>query len=105
MAELQIAQQRQRHSPALDPHLHLQSPNGHVYVQREQRILSEGAQAQFMRMQPAIHEEQEVLRAEAMRRIMETERMEEKRRRKAAKIAHMVSPPLYLIESQRLTPS
>ncbi|TFY78939.1 hypothetical protein EWM64_g5071 [Hericium alpestre] len=40
-------------------------------------------------MQASTQEEQEALRAEAMRRIMETERMEEKRRRKAAKIAHM----------------
>lgn len=38
-------------------------------------------------MDPA---QQEALRAEAMRKIMETERMEEKRRRRAAKIAHMV---------------
>jgi DNA topoisomerase 2-associated protein PAT1 len=34
--------------------------------------------------------EQEALQAEAMRKILETEKMEEKRRRKAAKIAHMV---------------
>lgn len=33
--------------------------------------------------------DQESLRLEAMRKIMETEKMEEKRRRKAAKIAHM----------------
>lgn len=35
--------------------------------------------------------DQEALRAEAMRKILEAERMEERRRRKAAKIAHMVS--------------
>jgi len=34
--------------------------------------------------------DQEALRIEAMRKIVEAERMEEKRRRKAAKIAHMV---------------
>lgn len=34
--------------------------------------------------------DQEALRAEAMRKIVEAEKMEEKRRRKAAKIAHMV---------------
>ena len=35
-------------------------------------------------------EVQEMLRAEAMRKIMEAERMEEKRRRKLEKIRHMV---------------
>lgn len=35
--------------------------------------------------------DQEALRVEAMRKIVEAERMEEKRRRRAAKIAHMVS--------------
>ena len=37
-------------------------------------------------------EHQETLRAEAMRKIMEAERMEEKRRRKLEKIRHMVLP-------------
>jgi len=52
------------------------------------------AQVEFMRdMQGISQAEQEALRVEAMRKIMETERiMEEKRRRKAAKIAHMVIP-------------
>ena len=35
--------------------------------------------------------DQEALRAEAMRKIVEAEKMEEKRRKKAAKIAHMAS--------------
>jgi DNA topoisomerase 2-associated protein PAT1 len=49
------------------------------------------AQAEFIRdMQGASPAEQETLRTEAMRKILEAERMEEKRRRKAAKIAHMV---------------
>jgi DNA topoisomerase 2-associated protein PAT1 len=48
------------------------------------------AQVEFMRdMQGISQAEQEALRVEAMRKIMETERMEERRRRKAAKIAHM----------------
>jgi DNA topoisomerase 2-associated protein PAT1 len=52
------------------------------------------AQVEFMRdMQASSQVEQDALQAEAMRRIMETERMEEKRRRKAAKIAHMVCHP------------
>jgi len=51
------------------------------------------AQVEFMRdMQGISQAEQEALRVEAMRKIMETERMEEKRHRKAAKIAHMVMP-------------
>ncbi|EIW79273.1 hypothetical protein CONPUDRAFT_59162 [Coniophora puteana RWD-64-598 SS2] len=62
-------------------------------IQMQQRLLSEMAQAEFLReMQganPASQAEQEALRMEAMRKIMETERMEERRRRRAAKIAHM----------------
>ena len=59
----------------------------------QQRLLAEMAQAEFMRdLQGVSAVEQEALRMEAMRKIMETERMEEKRRRRAAKIAHMVSP-------------
>lgn len=57
----------------------------------QQRLLSEMAQVEFMRdMQGMSTADQEALRMEAMRKIMETERMEEKRRRRAAKIAHMV---------------
>lgn len=56
----------------------------------QQRLLSEIAQAEFIRdLQGTNAAEQEALRMEAMRKIMETERMEEKRRRRAAKIAHM----------------
>jgi DNA topoisomerase 2-associated protein PAT1 len=54
------------------------------------------AQVEFMRdMQGISQAEQEALRVEAVRKIMETERMEEKRRRKAAKIAHMVMPIIF----------
>lgn len=63
-------------------------------IQLQQRLLSEMAQAEFIReMQtatPKQPDQQEALRVEAMRKILEAEKMEEKRRRKAAKIAHMV---------------
>ena len=63
-------------------------------IQLQQRLLSEMAHAEFMReMQvgnPKQIGQQDALRAEAMRKILEAEKMEEKRRRKAAKIAHMV---------------
>ncbi|TFY51241.1 hypothetical protein EVG20_g11094 [Dentipellis fragilis] len=91
----QLGQRRQR-SPMIDPHLQLHSPyqqNGQILpqnIQLQQRLLSELAQQEFLQnISATSQEEQEALRAEAMRRIMETERMEEKRRRKAAKIAHM----------------
>ncbi|TFK71608.1 hypothetical protein BDN72DRAFT_817099 [Pluteus cervinus] len=58
-------------------------------IQVQQRLLSELAQAEFLREMQAPHADQEALRAEAMRKIVEAEKMEEKRRRKAAKIAHM----------------
>lgn len=60
-------------------------------IQLQQRLLSEMAQAEFLReMQGLSQADQEALRVEAMRKILEAEKMEEKRRRKAAKIAHMV---------------
>ena len=60
--------------------------------QLQQRLLAQLAQAEFMReMQGMSEADQEALRVEAMRKIVETEKMEERRRRKAAKIAHMVS--------------
>ncbi|KAI5984315.1 topoisomerase II-associated protein PAT1 [Pisolithus albus] len=98
-ADLQALQQRRTHSPATHlggnsvetPLMNQQNaqflPQN---IQLQQRLLSEMAQAEFMRDVQGISQvEQEALRAEAMRKIMETERMEEKRRRKAAKIAHM----------------
>lgn len=97
--DLQLLQQRRTRSPAAFPGagtgdlsvLNAQSPPQSIQLQK--RLLSELAQAEYMRDVQAISQvEQEALRAEAMRKIMETERMEEKRRRKAAKIAHMVSP-------------
>ncbi|KAF8840823.1 hypothetical protein BDN67DRAFT_968002 [Paxillus ammoniavirescens] len=102
-ADLQALQQRRTHSPAtaaygaglggggetplINQHNSQFLPQN---IQLQQRLLSEMAQAEFMRdMQGISQAEQDALRAEAMRKIMETERMEEKRRRKAAKIAHM----------------
>lgn len=71
-------------------------------IQMQQRLLAEMAQAEFLStMQgPGLSERdaretrklQEMLRLEAMRKIMEAERMEEKRKRKLDKIAHMVRP-------------
>lgn len=108
-ADLQTLQQRRTHSPATPAfapgatgtgELPLINQHNAQYlpqsIQLQQRLLSEMAQAEFMRdMQGISQAEQEALRAEAMRKIMETERMEEKRRRKAAKIAHMASCSLF----------
>lgn len=61
------------------------------HLQLQQRILAQLAQAEFtqtMNGGPAL--DQGVLRAEATRKILEAERLEEKRRRKAEKIAYMV---------------
>lgn len=65
-------------------------------MQLQQRLLSEMVQVEFMReMQGASTlAEQESLRMEAMKKIVEAEKMEEKRRRKAMKIAHMVKAVL-----------
>lgn len=89
--------QRRTHSPVIDSQYALFNQQNTQYmpqsIQLQQRLLSEMAQVEFMRdMQGISQAEQEALRVEAMRKIMETERMEERRRRKAAKIAHMVMP-------------
>ena len=90
LAELAALQGMRHGSPSLEALFAAQ--NGLPPGSQRQRMMSEYAQAEFLRdFQAASPEEQEQLRAEAMRRIMETERMEERRRRKAAKIAHMVS--------------
>lgn len=86
--------QRRTHSPVIDSQYALFNQQNAQYmpqsIQLQQRLLSEMAQVEFMRdMQGISQAEQEALRVEAMRKIMETERMEERRRRKAAKIAHM----------------
>jgi DNA topoisomerase 2-associated protein PAT1 len=94
LSQQQFVQRRQQSPAFVDPHLQPQYQQKGQYVpqniQLQQRLLSEMAQVEFMRdMQVSSQAEQDALQAEAMRRIMETERMEEKRRRKAAKIAHM----------------
>ena len=104
LAEIQAAQvfhQQQRRqrsrSPAIGNHqisASLQESAQHHAnkIQLQQRLLSEMAQAEFSRdFQSVSQADQEALRAEAMRKIVEAEKMEEKRRKKAAKIAHMAS--------------
>ncbi|TDL23786.1 hypothetical protein BD410DRAFT_820717 [Rickenella mellea] len=101
----QLAHQRLRsHSPAIlgmaeQPLLYSQQQQqqqGSLYAQNvqnlqmQQRILSQLAQEQFSQGMAEMNpEEHEALRQEAIKKIMEAERMEGKRRRKAAKIAHM----------------
>ncbi|KAF7356741.1 PAT1 domain-containing protein [Mycena venus] len=90
IAELQALQQQQLHrrqrsqSPAYQD-FNVTPQN----IQLQQRLL-ELVQSEYLQnFQGATQAEQEALRAEAMRKIVETEKMEDKRRRKAAKIAHM----------------
>jgi len=61
-------------------------------VQVQQRLLAEAAQLELLQQLKGSPNQidQETLRAEAMRKIMEAERMEDKRRRRQAKVAHMV---------------
>lgn len=60
-------------------------------IQMLQQRMPELSQADILReLHAASPAEQEALRHEAMRKIIEAEKMEEKRRKKAAKIAHMV---------------
>ncbi|KAJ6591718.1 topoisomerase II-associated protein PAT1 [Mycena vulgaris] len=91
IAELQALQQQQLHrrqrsqSPAYQD-FNIAPQNVHL----QQRLLAELAQVEYMRDFPgATQAEQDALRAEAMRKIVEAEKMEDKRRKKAAKIAHM----------------
>lgn len=66
-------------------------------IQLQQRLLADLAHSDFPRdIHGTSQAEQEALRVEAMRKILEAEKMEEKRRRKAAKIAHMVCYLLFL---------
>lgn len=95
---IQAQQLRRQRSPG--GFVNMQNSPGLQNVQRmphdeqmQQRLLlSEIAQAEFLQnLQGVSLADQEILRAEAMRKIVEAERMEDKRRRRAAKIAHMVS--------------
>jgi DNA topoisomerase 2-associated protein PAT1 len=62
-------------------------------IQLQQGLLSDMVQMEFMREMQGTSSQagQESLRMEAMKKILEAEKMEEKRRRKAMKIAHMVN--------------
>ena len=62
-------------------------------VQAQQRLLAEAAQLELLQQLKGTPTQidSEGLRAEAMRKIMEAERMEDKRRRRQAKVSHMVS--------------
>ncbi|KAG5221246.1 topoisomerase II-associated protein [Salix suchowensis] len=69
-------------------------------IQLQQRLLSELAQAEFLRdMHGGAPVDQEALRTEALRKIVEAEQMEEKRRRKAMKIARMVCFVLRIVRA------
>ncbi|TFK25645.1 hypothetical protein FA15DRAFT_341353 [Coprinopsis marcescibilis] len=58
-------------------------------LQLQQRLLAEMAQSEYARDIHGNPANQEQLRMEAMRKILEAEKMEEKRRRKAQKLAYM----------------
>ncbi|CAA7267400.1 unnamed protein product [Cyclocybe aegerita] len=90
--EQQLQQQHYRRQSSRSPAVgHSQYREGYLAThQLQQRLLSELPQSEVAREMLAVNSaEQEALRMEAMRKIVEAEKMEEKRRRKAAKIAHM----------------
>ncbi|KAJ7066759.1 topoisomerase II-associated protein PAT1 [Mycena amicta] len=90
IAELQALQQQQAHRRRRSQSPAYQDLNVVPQSALQQRLLAELAQADYLRdLQGVSPAEQEALRAEAMRKIVEAEKMEDKRRRKAAKIAHM----------------
>ena len=102
VAEIQAAEQllrRRQQSPASFSRDQIEAPfqQSMQYlpqdVQVQQRLLAEAAQLELLQQLKGTHNptDQESLRAEAMRKIMEAERMEDKRRRRQAKVAHMVS--------------
>ncbi|KAJ3841338.1 topoisomerase II-associated protein PAT1 [Lentinula raphanica] len=94
--QLQERLRQRSQSPATRPGSHRPAPLEDTLpylpqsIQLQQRLLSEMAQAELLReIQGLSQIDQEALRVEAMRKILEAEKMEEKRRRKASKIAHM----------------
>ena len=102
LAEFQAAEQllrRRQQSPASFMNDQLEAPfqQSMQYlpqdIQIQQRLLAEAAQLELLQQFKGSPNpiDQENLRAEAMRKIMEAERMEDKRRRRQAKVAHMVS--------------
>ena len=104
LVELQAAEQllrrgQRQQSPASFVNDQLEAPfqQSMQYLpqdlQIQQRLLAEAAQLELLQQLKGTPNQvdQETLRAEAMRKIMEAERMEDKRRRRQAKVAHMVS--------------
>jgi len=104
LVELQAAEQllrrgQRQQSPAAFVNDQLEAPfqQSMQYLpqdlQIQQRMLAEAAQLELLQQLKGTPNQvdQETLRAEAMRKIMEAERMEDKRRRRQAKVAHMVS--------------
>lgn len=97
IAELRAAQELQqmrRPSPAFDPHIQqLARQHGAGAlpdIQMQQRLLHQAANDQFLRDMGRLEQvDQRSVNQQIHLHIMEAERMEEKRRRKAAKIAHM----------------
>ena len=101
-AAAQLLRRRQQRSPASFVNDQLEAPfqQSMQYlpqdIQVQQRLLAEAAQLELLQQLKGTPTQidQEGLRAEAMRKIMEAERMEDKRRRRQAKVAHMVGPNL-----------
>lgn len=92
MAELQAAQaQLDRRQRSQSPAARLPLGEGLHYVPQQPRTLADITQSDMLRDLGGTPAEQETLRMEAMRKIVEAEKLEEKRRRRAAKIAHMVN--------------
>lgn len=98
--QLQLQQQQQRRQSSRSPAV--ANPARYPTAVQQERHTQDSAMQQRLLAELAAHDDlaadihgvskadQEALRVEAMRKIVEAERMEEKRRRKAAKIAHMV---------------
>ena len=94
---LRRRQQQQSPAPFINDQLEAPFQQNMQYlpqdIQAQQRLLAEAAQLELLQQLKGTPNQidQESLRAEAMRKIMEAERMEDKRRRRQAKVAHMVS--------------
>ena len=94
---LRRRQQQQSPAPFINDQLEVPFQQSIQYLpqdlQIQQRLLAEAAQLELLQQLKGTPNpiDQETLRAEAMRKIMEAERMEDKRRRRQAKVAHMVS--------------
>ena len=90
MTDMQATHRRQQSPSFTDPRSQVPQqsmPHHSQGAQISQQLMAEMAQRELLRK---MHDENGSVQMEAIRKIVETERMEEKRRRKAAKIAHMV---------------